>query len=70
MTMTKKKGITFEVKNNVRQLDHVPMSQPMPDGWYWSYDQPNKFSLCHGPFPDCIDAGLDMANTLEGMGVL
>lgn len=55
-----KVGITFEVKGNVRQLDGVRMPQPMPDGWYWSYDNPNGYSFCHGPFSDCITAGFDM----------
>lgn len=43
-----KVGITFEVKDSVRQLDNVPMPQRMPDGWYWSYDNPKGFCLCQG----------------------
>jgi hypothetical protein len=57
---TDKIGVTFEVRNNIRQLDGVPMPQPVADGWYWSYDHPKAFSLCHGPFKDCIAAELNM----------
>jgi predicted NUDIX family NTP pyrophosphohydrolase len=69
--MTKRKqdkvGVTFEVRNNVRQLDGVRMPLPMPDGWYWSYDDLTAWSIPHGPFPDCITAGYVMAMaTQEG----
>jgi hypothetical protein len=60
-----KVGVTFEVKGNIRQLDGVHMPMPMPDGWYWSYDDPAAVSLCHGPFADCIEAGLNMAARLN-----
>jgi hypothetical protein len=54
-------GITFEVRNNIRQIDGVRMPQPMLDGWYWSYDNPAGWSYCAGPFPDGMTAVKDMA---------
>ena len=55
-------GLTFKVKKHIRQLDGVPVS--MPDGWYWSYDDPAIFSLAHGPFKTKRAAESDM---IEGI---
>ena len=54
-------GYTFEVKNNIRMLDGVPMPQRMPDGYYWTYGSPGGMNYCHGPFTEFHAAGLDMA---------
>ena len=62
--MTNKVGIVFEVNNNIRQADGVLMPQSMPNGWYWSYDDPEGVSLCRGPFANDVAARLDMARAI------